>query len=297
MKFMRPLPKNLGIWKLILILIGSLYLPAGAQEAESQHGDFYRTLIERLGQEGFERDYLQRLFLDPRSAPVLPAMKISLVPQEVPELYSPFLVPDAILLAQTFLRENLTILQQMERRYQVDKEVVVAILLVESRFGENTGRWRVVPTLATLALLDSAESLQRNYLSVLEDDPLVPFEALEQMAKRRAGRAYRELKTFLSILQQEKMDPLEVRGSSAGALGMAQFLPSSYLAYGVAKNGLEGWLLSRDEAIFSVGNYLMGHGWKKNLPIEKKRRVLWTYNHSGPYVDTVLEVSKKIKQK
>jgi membrane-bound lytic murein transglycosylase B len=76
---------------------------------------------------------------------------------------------------------------------------------------------------------------------------------------------------------------------------MAQFIPSSYLAYAVNKKGLERWLLSREEAIFSIGNYLKSHGWKKNLSVEKKKQILWYYNRSEPYVETILLVDQKIR--
>jgi len=59
------------------------------------------------------------------------------------------------------------------------------------------------------------------------------------LRKRRARWAYEELKCFLKIVQYEKIDPLEVYGSYAGALGMPQFIPSSYLTYAHSKKGLE----------------------------------------------------------
>jgi membrane-bound lytic murein transglycosylase B len=103
------------------------------------------------------------------------------------------------------------------------------------------------------------------------------------------------LKCFLNIVRDEKIDPLEVYGSYAGALGMAQFIPSSYLAYALNQKSLEDWLLSKEAAIFSIANYLKSHGWKKNLTIEKKKQVLWYYNHSEPYVETILQLAQKIK--
>jgi membrane-bound lytic murein transglycosylase B len=120
---------------------------------------------------------------------------------------------------------------------------------------------------------------------------------VEGFAKRKAGWAYDELKCFLNIIQQEKIDPLEVYGSYAGALGMAQFIPSSYLAYAQSKKGLENWLLNKEEAISSIGNYLKFHGWKKNLSIEKKKQVLWYYNHSEPYVETILQLAQRLKNR
>jgi membrane-bound lytic murein transglycosylase B len=182
----------------------------------------------------------------------------------------------------------------MENRFQVEKEVVVSILLVESRFGENIGRYRVIPTLASIALMDSQENLLMNYLSLWNIDPELSYEWIEGRAKRRASWAYQELKCFLNIIRQEKIDPLEVFGSHAGAMGMAQFVPSSYLNYALSEESFEKWLLSREEAIFSIGNYLRSHGWKRTLSIQKKKAILLYYNRSVPYVETVMKVSQKI---
>jgi membrane-bound lytic murein transglycosylase B len=80
-------------------------------------------------------------------------------------------------------------------------------------------------------------------------------------------------------------------------MGMAQFIPSSYLNYALSEESLEKWLLSKEEAIFSIGNFLKSHGWKKNLPVAKKKRILWSYNRSEPYVETVFQVAQKVRQK
>jgi membrane-bound lytic murein transglycosylase B len=210
-------------------------------------------------------------------------------------LYAKFLSPESILLSKKFLHQNLKTLNQMEKQFHVDKEVVVAILLVESRFGENIGKYRVIPTLASMTLMDSPDYLRKNYLSLQETNPEISFEWMERQARRKAKWAYHELKCFLRIVRQEELDPLEVYGSYAGALGMAQFIPSSYLSYAVSQKSFESWLLGKEEAIFSIGNYLSSHGWKKSLSIKRKRQLLWTYNRSEPYGETILHVAQKIK--
>jgi membrane-bound lytic murein transglycosylase B len=178
----------------------------------------------------------------------------------------------------------------------VEKEVVVAILLVESGFGENIGRYQVIPSLTSMALIDSEENLRENYLALREIDPELSYEWMKDRAKRKAAWAYHELKCFLKIIRHEETDPLEIKGSSAAALGMAQFIPSSYLTYAVSQKGLKSWLLDSKEAIFSIGNYLSSHGWKKNLSGDRKRKILWYYNRSEPYVTTILRIARKIRE-
>ncbi len=277
---------------LILLVISS----SGAFGNESDEiPSFYQPLIYRLSQEGFDFEFLSKLFSDSR-AEFLPAVTtISLYSNEIPGRYTQFLSPELILLSKKFLNHNFKTLRQMEKRFQVDKEVAVAILLVESRFGENIGRYRVIPTLASIALMDSPEILRKNCDTLREMDPELSCEWIESRSRRKAEWAYQELKCFLNIIRQEKIDPLEVFGSHAGAMGMAQFIPSSYLNYALSEESFEKWLLSREEAIFSIGNYLRSHGWKMNLPIQKKKQILLYYNRSGPYVETVMKVSQKIK--
>ena len=279
-----------------LVLIIPIFLFSIAHGNEpNEITPLYQPLIDRLLKDGFDSEFLSKLLKDPRAELNPGLMTISLESRETKELYQQFLGAESILLCKKFLRQNLKVLRKMEKKFHVEKEIIVAILLVESRFGENVGKYRVIPTLASMALIDSPDNLQKNYLLLREIDPELPYEWMEGTAKRRANWAYHELKCFLKIIRQEEIDPFEVYGSYAGAVGMAQFIPSSYLAYAVREKNFEKWLASREEAIFSIGNYLKSHGWRKNLPIKRKRQVLWCYNRSEPYVETILQVAQKIR--
>lgn len=257
----------------------------------------YQLLIERLSKDGLDTEFLSRLFTDERAGILPDRMVISLDSKENEALYAQFLTPESNLLAKKFLHQNLKYLKRVEKRFDVDKEVIVAILLVESKFGENTGRHRVLPTLASMAIMDTPDNLQSNYLILHEIDAELSYEWVEERAKRRANWAYHELKCFLRIIRDEKLDPLEVKGSYAGALGMPQFIPSSYLAFAFSQKGLENWVSSKEEAILSIANYLRLHGWKKKLSMERKKKILWYYNHSDPYIETILQLAQKIKGK
>jgi membrane-bound lytic murein transglycosylase B len=284
---------------ILVFLVLLSFFPILSNSESSETPSPYRSLIQRLSQDGFDSEFLSNLLTDARTEfnPFMLNVYLNLHSRETTELYSKFFTPETILLSKKFLRQNLKTLKMMEDRYQVDKEVAVAILLVESRFGENIGKHRVIPTFASMAMMDSPENLQKNFQVLKDTNPDLSYEWMEGFAKRRASWAYEELKCFLKIVQYEKIDPLEVYGSYAGALGMPQFIPSSYLTYAHSEKGLENWLLNKEEAIFSIGNYLKSHGWKKNLPVENKKKVLWTYNHSEPYVETILQLAQKLKQR
>ncbi len=291
---MRKCGRNHKIQYLLFIFLVSFSSIAYGEEF-NEIPSSYQTLIDRLSQEEFSLEFLSRILKDPRAGFIPELTRIALISRETSELYAKFLSPESILLSKKFLHQNLKTLNQMEKQFHVDKEVVVAILLVESRFGENIGKYRVIPTFASMTLMDSPDYLRKNYLSLQETNPELSFEWMERLARRKAKWAYHELKCFLRIVRQEEIDPLEVYGSYAGALGMAQFIPSSYLSYAVNRRSFESWLLGKEEAIFSIGNYLSSHGWKKSLSIKRKRQILWTYNRSEPYGETILHVAQKIK--
>ncbi|MCX8117338.1 MAG: lytic murein transglycosylase [Desulfobacterota bacterium] len=281
---------------LVLLLAGGGAMPSGHAEGLPSLPLHYRGLVERLIQDGLEKEFLIPLFLDPRAEPIPNRLTISLMTREVPELYSKFLSFESILLAKNFLRENRRVLLEMERTFDVEKEIAVAILLVESRFGENIGRHRVIPTLASLAILNSEENLLRNFSILWPENPEVPFSWIEHLASRRANWAYKELKHFLQIVRSEELDPLEVYGSIAGALGLPQFIPSSYLAYAVKRKGFKEWLYDVELAIFSIGNFLKSHGWRRGLSEAQQRKLLWHYNRSEPYGETIVEIARRLKK-
>ena len=178
-----------------LILILLVMSASGAYGNESDEiPSFYQPLVYRLSQEGFEFEFLSRLFSDPRAEFIPGVTTISLYPNEIPERYVQFLSPESILLSKNFLNHNLKTLREMERRFQVDKEVAVAILLIESRFGENIGRYRVFPALASIALMDSPQNLRKNCDTFREVDPEVSCEWIGSRSRRKAELAYQELK-------------------------------------------------------------------------------------------------------
>jgi membrane-bound lytic murein transglycosylase B len=126
-------------------------------------------------------------------------------------------------------------------RYGVPAEIIVAIIGIETIYGVHTGGFETFSALATLAF----------------DYP------------PRAELFRRELEELLLLARDEKRDPLDYRGSYAGAIGLPQFLPSSVRRYAVDFDGSGGidLLRSPTDAIGSVANFLKEHGWEAGGPV------------------------------
>jgi membrane-bound lytic murein transglycosylase B len=137
-------------------------------------------------------------------------------------------------------------LRQAENQYGVPAEIIVGLIGVETFFGRNTGNFRVIDALTTLAFAY----------------PETPTRAARMLFFQS------ELESFLLFARESSSDPFSFKGSYAGAFGLAQFMPSSLRQYAVDfdHDGKINLLSSPADAIGSVAHYLAEHGWKKGLP-------------------------------
>ena len=147
---------------------------------------------------------------------------------------------------QFWLRHRKT-LERAEREYGVPASIIVGIIGVETLYGQNTGNFRVVDALGTLAF---------------------HFPQAHPRAAERQGFFRSELEQFLQLTSRSGADPLAIRGSYAGALGLPQFMPSSWTKFAIDFDGdgridLFG---SPADAIGSVANYFKAFQWRSGMP-------------------------------
>jgi membrane-bound lytic murein transglycosylase B len=210
--------------------------------------------------------------------------------------YARFLRPEAIEDAHSYARRNSEPLEKIVKTYCVPKEIVVSILLVETELGQNLGRRSAFNTLASMASSSDLETI-RPYL-----DPDLITKKNEAFARKRCRQkaewAYAELKALIIYAAESGMDPLSIPGSLYGAIGLCQFMPSQIFAYGVDADA-DGRvnIFSEQDALYSVANYLRGHGWKCNMSTKRQHRVILAYNNSNIYANTVLGVAGKLKRR
>ena len=155
-----------------------------------------------------------------------------------------FLKKKRIADGKKFINKHIDVLERAEKEFGIPKEVITAILGVETDYGSIMGNYRVIDSLTTLGF----------------DDP------------RRSKFFKSELIQFFILTRENNLDILNIKGSYAGAMGYGQFISSSYRAYAVDfdNDGYVDLFNSLEDAIGSTANYLKRHGWKKEGSIVTK---------------------------
>ncbi|HUT41712.1 MAG TPA: lytic murein transglycosylase B [Gammaproteobacteria bacterium] len=254
----------------IRLIISLLATTVGCTPALSVQRDNYaanpqaRTFIEAMvAKHGFSQDALQDLFSQTeRRDDILELMsKPAEKRLQWYEYRKIFLTQDRIDGGVRFWQQHADDLADAAATFGVDPQIIVAIIGVETRYGGNTGRHRVIDALATLAF----------------DYP------------PRSEFFTSELEQYLLLAREEQIDLLKTTGSYAGAMGYGQFIPSSYRRYAVdfdANGRRDLWDSPRD-IIGSVANYFKAHGWEQGQPVAVRASV------SGDAWEAVLKLGYK----
>jgi membrane-bound lytic murein transglycosylase B len=203
---------------------------------------------------------------------------------------------------QEFLEKYRPILQAAEQQYGVSKETITAILWIETKFGGYLGRNYIPSIFFSVALAATPENIAKNKEAMRSEyEPSDSIEVhtlelkIEQRAKKKSMWAIGELLALDTLRRISPIPPLELYGSSAGAFGLSQFLPSSYIRWSADGNG-DGInnLFEVPDAIHSVGNYLNINGWGNSR--EAQEKAVFHYNNSKDYVDAVLKLAEKLRE-
>ena len=198
---------------------------------------------------GYPRDDLQAIFKNARHiSSAIQLIKPAPVgqPKNWQAYRTRFVEPIRIAAGLAFWNAHADALARAEKEYGVPAEIIVGILGIETLYGKNTGNFRVVDVLTTLAF----------------DYPDTPTRAARMDYFRG------ELENALLFSRESSIDPFSLRGSYAGAIGWPQFMPASIRKYAVDYDG-DGKIDLRnspDDAIGSVANFLVQHGWRRGEP-------------------------------
>ena len=212
--------------------------------------DIYTDFIDKMvSTHQFDRDELTTLLSEATLKPrILEAMSSPAEKRLEWHSYRKiFLKSNRINGGIKFWIENEELLNDASKKYGVPPAIIVAIIGVETRYGGNTGSYRVLDSLTTLGF----------------------------HFPKRAKFFKSELEHFLLLCREEGFDPREPKGSYAGAMGKSQFISSSYRAYAVDGNndGKRDLWHSQSDIINSVANYFSRHGWKQSPLITEQTQV------------------------
>jgi len=162
-----------------------------------------------------------------------------------------------------FWQENKATLERAQRELGVEPAIIVSIIGVETNYGSNTGSYKVVDALATLAF---------DYYTYTE----------KRASRKRFFTA--ELENLFLLAREQNQNPVELKGSYAGAMGLGQFMPSSYRNYAVDfdDDQFANIWTNPTDAIGSVANYFAKHGWKQGEAVAMRANI-----SSDPAEDTL----------
>jgi len=224
---------------------------SGAEKPSERKQALSGFVDEMVARHGFTRDDLDQAFGTARSLPeIVELMDRAADPKPWEEYRSIFVTSEKVAGGTRFWNDNGEALALARQRYGVPEEIVIAVIGIETHYGRNRGRFRVLDALSTLAF----------------DYP------------RRANEFRVELEHFLLLSREESLPLGTPIGSYAGAMGIAQFMPGSYRRYAVDfdGDGRRDLFENTNDAIGSIANYLTAHGWQRNAPVATPAEVAET---------------------
>jgi membrane-bound lytic murein transglycosylase B len=234
---------------LIRLFLLLLLSPAAAFASYAERPEVQAFIHDLVKRHGFAEAELKRVFRKAqRAQPVLEAISRPAERVRTWEEYrSALLTERRVNEGLEFWKKYRNTLERAEKKYGVPPEYVVAIIGIETFYGRNTGNWRVVDALTTLAF----------------DYP------------PRGSFFRNELEQYLLFTRTTGVDVFSVKGSYAGAIGLPQFMPSSTRAYAVDfdGNGRIDLQKGRVDSIGSVANFLKVHGWQRDADVLIDARV------------------------
>jgi membrane-bound lytic murein transglycosylase B len=221
--------------------------PAAMSETRApylQRADVQQFIDELTMQHGFERQRVERWLSQARYSPAVERYMqppIAFGQRNWLDYRARYLDEARVQAGAAFVRNHQTAMDRAQREFGVPAEIIAAIIGVETYYGRITGNFRTLDALATLSF---------DYL-------------------RRAEYYRQQLTEFLLLMREQKTDPLTIKGSFAGAVGLPQFMPGSIRRHAVDFDGDGRVDLANSpaDAIGSVASFLVAHGWQRDTPI------------------------------
>ncbi|MDL2209748.1 lytic murein transglycosylase [Desulfovibrio sp. OttesenSCG-928-O18] len=281
-------------------------VPLSAPPSAPQAAREWQPLIARLKADGYEDARLQTMFAALNSPP-----RLEFMGQKAVELYgrfgkaslaiseeerAEFAPPDYSRIAggmtvasgRRVIKNNARLFEGLYRQYGVPAPFIVAVMMVETGLGAETGRQSALLALGSMSLTRSLEQVLPVVNGITGNR-----EEMDELIQARSDWAYNELKALIDYAQALNRDASTIPGSVYGAIGICQFMPSNIPTFAACTNKARKTpdLFILSDAAASVARYLSAHGWKKTQTPKAQIAVLRSYNHSDVYASTVYGVA------
>jgi membrane-bound lytic murein transglycosylase B len=234
---------------LALLVSISMTASANAKANDFANNDSLQEFIqEMVKQHRFDKSELQRLFEEAKlQQSILDAISRPAESKPWYEYRPIFITRDRTYGGVRFWHDNQQALKRAEAEFGVPPQIITAIIGVETRYGQHAGRYPVIDALSTLAFAYPP----------------------------RSSFFRKELEQYLLMTREEGLNPLQQKGSYAGAMGMPQFISSSFRRYAIDfdNDGKRDLWNNPVDVIGSVANYFRKHRWEPGQPIASKVKV------------------------
>lgn len=254
------------------------------------------NLAKRLIADGIDPDEVKAVFNRDSIEPFT-YVNFAINPQESHAQYQLFLSPPRLKAGRACLERYADGFKKSEGDFNVDRHILAAIMLVETLCGKVTGGSVIFERLIRLANIDDPNNVTNNFKRLKQTDPTLTRQKVADRAAYLVETFYPEILAIFKIAHATNSDVFEIKGSFAGAFGYTQFLPSSFLKFGIDGNndGIIS-LFTPEDAIASTAHFLSSYGWRDESTQAEKKQTLWKYNKSPAYVDTILQVAEALKK-
>jgi membrane-bound lytic murein transglycosylase B len=277
------------------LLVCVLIFGAQTAGAAAEEDRLFDSLQQRLIKEGFDATYIQQLYGRPEVKAETRGVALFFVHRESKVNYGQFTDEAAIKKGKAYMQQHREAMTQTESKFGVDATVITAIALVETRLGTHLGKRSVLNTLSSMAALEDPQ-VRDTFWKMIRKPQDLTRNKYDKKVRAKSHWAYKELKALLQYAIRDDIDPTLIKGSYAGAVGIAQFMPSNILVYAADGDGNGRVdLFTHEDAIASIASYLKRFGWKPGIERQAARKVIYRYNKSNYYVDTILKIADLLK--
>ncbi len=296
--------KFLGLQALLLVLVPALLLGSDNSLAETKNSKKptaeWKEIERRLKKEKFSKPFISLLRKKFRRKDHETVLKLNTLGFLKSVDHHELVTDQAVQASRKFLERNTEPLDKAETLFGVDREIIAALLWVETRHGTVTGRFHVPSVYASLLVANTSRS--RRYLEREAKKTRLPASTTMKEVKekivtrtdRKGVWALTELRALEALFLKNAKTVRNLKGSFAGAFGISQFIPTSYQRHAFTDRSDETPdLADTNDAVLSVANYLKQNGWAANS--DSRYKALFHYNNSKDYVEAILALSERLK--